>query len=234
MLVTVHILADLGRFWPQNMFFQNLFFCQNRPRSAKIFAVTSIPVVERQVLPQSWSRTVGSTPMMLVTVNILADLGGKIVFCQIYSFCKDLPISATMCTVANILGVEPTVLHQSGGRTVGSTPGMLVTVNILANLGRFWQQNRFFQNRFFCQKQPISAKIFTVTSILGVERSVLPQSGCRTVGSTPEMLVTVHILADLGRKIGFCQIDFFCQNRPRSAKIFTVTIIPVVERSALP
>ena len=43
--------------------------------------------------------------------------------------------------------------------------------------------------------------MFTVINIFGVEPTVLPPLWCRTVGSTPRMLVTVNIVADLCR---FC------------------------------
>ena len=112
-----------------------------------------------------------------------------------------------MFTVISITGVEPTVLPQSGGRTIGSTRGMLATVTILADLGGFLPQSWLLPHIFFCQNRPKSAKIFTVTSIPVVERSVLLQSSGRTVGSTTRMLGTAHILADLGTSL----------SRPRTA-----------------
>ena len=60
---------------------------------------------------------------------------------------------------------------QSRGRTVGSTTGMLVTVNILADLGRFWQKKTIWENTIFL---PRSAKLFSATNIPGVEPTVLP------------------------------------------------------------
>ena len=98
--------------------------------------------------------------------------------------------------------VERSVLPQGGGRTVCPTPGMLVTANIVADLGRFWQKKYMYEKMnlenlvFFRPDLPKSAKMHTVTNIPGGNRPFYPRSGVEptvlpslwgsTVGSTPE------------------------------------------------
>ena len=102
-----------------------------------------------------------------------------------------------MFTVTSIPGLEPTVLPPLWGRTVGSTPGMLVTVNIVGDLGRFWQKEIDLRENDFSAKigqnvyrnQHPCGRTDRSTTALGLNRPFYLSSGAEPGVLPPPRLV---------------------------------------------